>query len=142
MDYKQHPHRFLRHMLSGPFIWAVLLPLVLLDLVMELYHRICFPLYGLPYVERKNYIRIDRHKLQYLLWYDKLNCAYCGYANGLLHYASTIAARTEAYWCGIQHQQPPDFVPPAHHAKFWAYGDATVIQEGNSARSEKQENSN
>ena len=63
-----------------------------IDLLLEIYHRICFLLYKLPYVKRSTYIKIDRQKLSYLNWLEKLNCMYCSYANGLFHYASIIAA--------------------------------------------------
>ncbi len=112
-----------RHLLSAPFIWLVLLPLVLLDGCMELYHRLCFPLYGLPLVRRKDYIRLDRYKLPYLSMIEKVNCLYCEYANGLLHYAQRIAGDTEGYWCAITHKKYAGFVAPSHHAGFVKYGD-------------------
>ncbi|MEM4756230.1 MAG: hypothetical protein QW594_03790 [Candidatus Woesearchaeota archaeon] len=123
MEYKKYPNRKLRHMLSFPFIWMMIIPLIILDVFLEVYHHICFPLYGLKKIKRKEYIKIDRHRLEYLPWYDKINCMYCGYANGLLHYASKIAAATEAYWCAIRHQQTPSFHSPPHHRNFLAYGD-------------------
>jgi hypothetical protein len=124
MEYKRFHHkRWLRHLFSIPFIWMMLLPLVILDIFMEIYHRICFRLYGVELVVRKQYIRIDRGKLKYLNVYDKVNCMYCGYANGLMHYSSEIAACTEKYWCGIKHQQGTGFKPPEHHKDFLEYGD-------------------
>ena len=41
--------------------------------------------------------------LAYLDPIAKINCAYCGYANGLLHYFSAIAAQTENFWCSIKY---------------------------------------
>lgn len=70
-----------RHLLSAPFIYAPFPFLVILDLVIEIYHRICFKLYRLPYVKRSDYIIIDRHKLAYLNLIEKINCCYCGYGN-------------------------------------------------------------
>jgi hypothetical protein len=123
MDYKKYPNRTLRHILSFPFIWGMLIPLALFDICLEIYHQICFRLYKLPRVKRSNYIKIDRHKLKYLAWYEKINCAYCGYANGLVNYATVIAARTEQYWCGIKHKKDHNFIPPVHHKDFLEYGD-------------------
>lgn len=124
MEYKRYiGERYWQHVLSVPFIWAVLIPLVCLDAILELYHRVCFPLYGLALIDRDAYIKIDRHKLQYLNWADKINCAYCGYANGLLSYAQAIAARTETYWCGIKHQVSSEFHEPPHHGNFVTYND-------------------
>ena len=126
MKYKQQllPHKRVFHLLSFPFIWSVLIPLLILDVSIEIYHRVCFFLYGIPYVKRSQYIKVwDRTKLQYLSFLDKFNCAYCGYANGLMAYGGEIAARTEQYWCGVKHQHDPNFLAPAHHQSFADYGD-------------------
>ncbi len=123
MEFKKHPERMVRHFLSAPFIYAMALPLVFLDVCMEVYHHVCFPLYGIPLVVRSKYIHLDRHKLSYLSWIEKINCDYCAYANGLLFYVSVIAAETEKYWCAIKHEGKKDFIPPPHHSRFLAYGD-------------------
>lgn len=125
MQYRKQDHRFTRHIISIPFIYAMLVPLVLLDITIEIYHRVCFQLYGLQRINRSEYIKIDRHKLKYLSWYEKINCAYCGYANGLLPYCAKIAAETEKYWCGIKHnkQKQENFREPSHHKSFVKYGD-------------------
>lgn len=110
-----------RHFASAPFIYAVLIPIVFLDVTVEVYHRTCFPLYGLSVVDRSQYVRIDRHKLQRLSVVQKIHCAYCGYVNGVLAYIVRIAADTERYWCAIQHQQGGGYVAPSHHADFEQY---------------------
>jgi len=79
-------------------------------------------------IKRNKYIKIDRHKLKYLNWFEKLNCIYCGYANGFLHYASVIAAETEKYWCGIKHSKDKNFIPPNHHKDFLEYGDGEAFR--------------
>lgn len=129
MQYRKYPHRFIRHLFSAPFIYAPFFVMIPMDLVMEIYHRVCFPLYGLPYVPRGNYIKIDRQKLAYLSWIQKVNCMYCGYANGLFPYIAAVCAETEKYWCGIQHQKDPNFVPPMHHQDFIPYGDEKSYDE-------------
>ncbi len=68
-------------------------------------------------------MRIDRHKLAYLSPLQKLNCVYCGYANGVLGFAREVAARTEQYWCPIQHETPPE-APHDRYPRFVAYGDS------------------
>ena len=123
MEYKKYPERFWRHTFSMPFIYFMIIPLVLFDLCLEVYHQVCFRLYKIPVVKRSQYIKIDRHKLSYLIWYEKIYCAYCGYANGLMHYASVIAGETEKYWCGIKHAKDPNFIPPEHQKDFLEYGD-------------------
>ncbi len=92
-----------RSLLSAPFIYSMVVPLALLDAWLWVYQGVCFPLYGMPKVPRKAYVVIDRHQLAYLNTVEKLNCAYCGYANGVLAYAREIASRTEQYWCPIKH---------------------------------------
>ncbi|MFB6181588.1 MAG: hypothetical protein ABEJ24_01695 [Candidatus Magasanikbacteria bacterium] len=129
MDYRKHPERFLKHLLAAPFIYLMIIPLVILDLFLELYHRVCFPLYGFEYVDRSKYIKIDRHRLSYLSGLEKINCAYCGYANGLLHYASVVAGETERYWCGIKHKQKEGFQEPSHHQDFLPYGNEEELKK-------------
>lgn len=129
MDYLKDRKRRLQQIISLPFIWGVIIPMVFFDIWVEVYHRICFPLYGLRYVKRSNHIRIDRHKLKYLNWYQKIACAYCGYANGLANYWTVIAGKTEKYWCGIMHKKYPGFKVPKHHKNFVKYGDEKAFRK-------------
>lgn len=114
---------FLRHLIASPIIWVMIIPLFLMDFLTEIYHRICFPLYGLRYVRRKEHIKIDRHKLKYLTPLQKIQCVYCGYANGVASYLVEILAKTEQYWCGIAHKKDKNFEPPKHHKDFAKYND-------------------
>ncbi|PWE29319.1 hypothetical protein DDZ14_17585 [Maritimibacter sp. 55A14] len=109
--------------ITAPAIYAVIVPLVLLDLFVTLYQGTCFPVYGIARVPRRNYIVLDRHHLAYLNGLEKLNCAYCGYANGLIAYTREIAARTEQYWCPIKHAQRVSGVH-GRYPRFSEYGDA------------------
>lgn len=113
--------------ITAPFIYAVIVPLVLLDLLVTAYQAVCFPAYGIPKVRRGDYLVFDRHHLAYLNAIEKLNCAYCSYANGLIAYVGEIAGRTEQYWCPIKHARR---VAGAHryYAKFEDYGDAEAYQ--------------
>lgn len=113
----------LSHIVCAIFIYILIIPILLLDFFIEVYHRICFPIYKFNYIKRKNYIQIDRQKLNYLNWFQKLNCVYCGYANGVIHYWSKIAGETERYWCGIQHQKNKNFIPLPHQKNFSEYGN-------------------
>lgn len=123
MQYKKYQNRIVSHSLSAPFIYAMFVPIFFLDICLEIYHQICFRLYNIAIIDRSKYIKIDRHKLKYLNAWEKVNCAYCGYANGLAHYFTAIAAETEKYWCGIKHAEDPNFIPPEHHKDFLEYGD-------------------
>lgn len=118
-----------RHTLSFPFIIIQIVPIVFFDLFIEIYHHLCFPLYGIPLVIREKYIKIDRYKLSYLTPMEKVFCAYCGYANGFLRYAAAIASATEKYWCAIKHARTPGFIEPIHHNEFAEYGDESGYQK-------------
>ncbi len=106
----------------------MIVPMVFFDLCAAIYKEVCFRLYDIPLPKRSEYIRIDRHKLSYLNWFQKLNCAYCGYANGLVAYGVKLAGDTERYWCGIQHekefeQSAKRFYAQEHHKDFLKYED-------------------
>lgn len=119
-SYISHAH--ISHILSAPVIYSLIFPFLFLDLAVNIYQQICFRLYGIPLVKRKDYIVIDRHHLAYLNTIEKINCAYCGYGNGLIEFTREVAARTEQYWCPIKHhKRTPD--PHRHNEKFIDYGD-------------------
>ncbi|XLQ19608.1 MAG: hypothetical protein ACKUBY_03380 [Candidatus Moraniibacteriota bacterium] len=119
---------YINNIISIPFIVLLIIPFVFLDLCVEIYHRICFPLYGIKIVNRSKYIILDRYKLDYLTGVQKSNCAYCEYINGLLKYVTEIGARTEKYWCAIKHSKK-DGVYPDHHKDFLEYGDVTTFSK-------------
>lgn len=119
MEYKKFFwKRFLGHLISMPLLWMPLPILIVLDVITEIYHHLCFPIYGIPLVKRSEYMLVlDRNKLPYLNLFEKLGCMYCGYANGLALYFKEIAGRTEKYWCGIIHQNKPGFKTQEHQIK-------------------------
>ncbi|MFA7286678.1 MAG: hypothetical protein WC052_03415 [Patescibacteria group bacterium] len=127
-ELQKQPSRILLYWLTGPFIYGMAVPLLFLDIATELYHRFSFPIYGLPYVKRGDYIRIDRHKLSYLSLIEKVHCAYCGYANGLLPYCARIAAESEKFWCAIMHKKYEGFHAPEHQKDFLPYGDKEAFE--------------
>jgi hypothetical protein len=110
-------------LLTAPVIWCGLIPVLLLDLFLIVYQVICFPIYGIPKVKRRDYIHMDRRHLAYLNWVEKLNCEYCGYANGVIACATEVAARTEQYWCPIKHAMRMKSLH-SRYRFFFEYGDA------------------
>jgi hypothetical protein len=114
-------------LLTTPVIYSLLLPFVALDLWVTLYQSLCFPIYGIARVPRRRYFVIDRHKLAYLNGIEKVNCVYCGYANGVVAYVREVAARTEEYWCPIKHARA---IPTPHtrYHLFFDYGDARAYR--------------
>jgi len=117
-----------RSYVSAPFIYAMVIPLLVMDIAFTLYQALCFRLYRIAPVKRADYLVIDRHHLAYLNSIEKLNCLYCSYANGLLAYVTEIAARTEQYWCPIKHAQQV-VGSHARYARFLAYGEAAGYHE-------------
>ena len=117
-----------KSLLSIPFIYALIIPLVMLDIFVTIYHFVGFSLYNIAKVKRKNYFVYDRHLLQYLNAIQKINCFYCSYANGVISYTREIASRTEQYWCPIKHSQKISH-PHARYANFVDYGEGEEYAE-------------
>jgi len=113
----------LRHIAVAPVIYAMVIPLALIDLSFTVYQWICFSAWGIRRVSRRQYVVIDRHRLAYLNAIEKLNCVYCGYANGVLSYVREIVGQTEQYWCPIRHATQIR-EPHSHYREFVDYGDA------------------
>ncbi|HEX3799487.1 MAG TPA: hypothetical protein VH413_12375 [Verrucomicrobiae bacterium] len=109
--------------LTTPMLLFCALPVVFIDLVAGVFQFVCFPVYGIPKVVRKDYVLMDRRKLAYLNWMEKWNCGYCEYVNGVLAYVQEVAGRTEQYWCPIKHALR---VKSTHsrYSHFFEYGDA------------------
>ena len=117
----------IRNVISAPFIYAMVVPFVVLDLFLVVYQSVCFPLYGIPKVRRSRFIAIDRHRLSYLNSIEKFNCVYCGYVTGLVAYVREIVARTEQYWCPIKHARKV-LDPHRRYARFADFGDSEEFE--------------
>jgi hypothetical protein len=115
------------HLLVAPVIYSLIVPFVILDVWITLYQVICFPIFGIARVRRDAYVVFDRQHLAYLNLIEKVNCVYCGYANGVLAYVREIAGRTEQYWCPIRHAKRVR-APHPHYREFVDYGDAAGYQ--------------
>jgi hypothetical protein len=118
--------------LTAPVIYSLIFPLVLLDLCVSIYQAVCFPAYGITKVRRRDYFVFDRRHLAYLNGLEKLNCAYCSYANGLIAFVREVAGRTEQYWCPIKHAKRVIGGHP-YYGQFADFGDAaryrTIVAE-------------
>ena len=113
--------------LTAPVIYSLIVPIVLLDLAVMAYQVICFPVYRIPKVRRRDYLVFDRHHLAYLNAIEKINCAYCSYANGAIAFVREVAARTEIYWCPIKHARRV-LGPHPHYQGFADFGDAEAFK--------------
>jgi hypothetical protein len=130
--FKKSIPRFLleSHLLSiatAPIIYAMIGPIALLDLAVTIYQAVCFRAYGVARVKRSAYVVFDRQHLAYLNGIEKLNCAYCSYANGVFAYAREIGGRTEQYWCPIRHAKRVRS-PHPQYRHFVDYGDAEAYR--------------
>ena len=114
--------------LTIPFIWGMMIPALLADISVSIYQYICFPIYKMPKVKRKDYVIMDRYNLFYLDKVEKINCWYCEYFNGVVAYVREVGARTEQFWCPIKHSKP---LKDKHsrYNNFFDYGDYKKYRE-------------
>lgn len=118
----------LLHLLTSPLIYAMVIPAILFDVILFLYQQIIFRIYKFEFVKRSDYVIFDRQYLGYLNCFEKLNCMYCSYFNGLMHYASAIASRTELYFCPIKHAKKVAYQHD-YYDEFFRYGEEDAYQE-------------
>ena len=116
-------------LLTSPIIYLGWIPFLVMDVFVTFYQAICFPVYRIPKVRRRDYLNFDRAGLPYLNLVEKFNCFYCSYGNGIAAYTREVAARTEQYWCPIKHARR---VRGAHerYPDFFEHGDAEAFRAG------------
>lgn len=116
-----------QNLITGPVIYSMIVPLLILDLSVSLYQAVCFPIYRVAKVRRSDYIVLDRQHLEYLNGIEKFHCTYCAYASGLVAYVYEIVARTEQYFCPIKHARR---ILGTHtrYRRFLDYGEAENYQ--------------
>ncbi len=116
-----------QNLITGPIIYAMVIPLIITDLFVSFYQMSCFPIYGIKKVRRADYIIYDRQHLSYLNFIEKFHCSYCAYGSGMIAYVSEIIARTEQYFCPIKHARK---ILGTHnrYAHFLDYGAAENYQ--------------
>ena len=125
-DLRVDDQRFVLFVIASIAIYSMIIPLVMLDLWTQAYQAIYFYTYGLPKVPRESYVILDRGNLQGLTGGQRINCAYCDYANGVLAWVCAVAGITEAYSCAIKHpsghrHQPDD--------QFYDHTDFVTAQQ-------------
>lgn len=112
-----------QNLITGPIIYGMIFPLLVLDLFVSFYQFTCFPIYQVAKVRRGDYIVFDRQHLAYLNFVEKFHCTYCAYGTGLVAYIGEIIARTEQYFCPIKHARKA-LGTHSRYAHFLDYGDA------------------
>lgn len=112
-----------QNLITGPIIYSMIVPMLVLDICVSFYQASCFPIYGITKVRRGDYMVFDRQQLGFLNFIEKFHCTYCAYGNGLMAYASEIVGRTEEYFCPIKHARK---MLGAHsrYSRFLSYGDS------------------
>lgn len=113
--------------LTAPLIYSMIIPFLLIDLSVTLYQRICFPIYGIAPVRRRDYFVFDRARLPYLNAIESVNCAFCSYGNGVAAYVREVAARTELHWCPIKHARRV-MGQHTYYNEFADFGDAEAYR--------------
>jgi hypothetical protein len=116
-----------QNLITGPIIYAMVFPLLVLDLCVSFYQWACFPIYGIAKVRRRDYIVFDRRHLAYLNFIEKFHCTYCEYGTGLMAYMGEILARTEQYFCPIKHAHKV-LGTHARYNRFLDYGEADAYE--------------
>jgi hypothetical protein len=117
-----------QNLITGPLIYGMVIPLLLMDAFVSFYQCACFPIYGISKVRRADYFVFDRHQLAYLNFIEKFHCTYCEYGNGLMSYMTEILARTEEYFCPIKHAHKIIGTHKRYH-RFLAYGEANAYEK-------------
>ena len=112
-----------QNLITGPVIYGMVFPLMLLDFFVSFYQWTCFPIYRITKVRRADYIVFDRQHLEYLNFIEKFHCTYCAYGAGLMGYMNEILARTEQYFCPIKHAHRI-LGTHSRYNRFLDYGDA------------------
>jgi len=129
----KNPKHFFLITVTAPAIYGLIIPVLIMDIFVWLYQAVCFPVYQIPKVKRKDYINFKRGKLKHLNWFQRLNCVYCDYANGVMAYAVEVAGRTEWYWCPIKHR---DHAKRSHdhYQEFIDYDDGDDFAKKHKAK--------
>ncbi len=60
-------------LLSAPIVYSMIFPIIILDIFLTIYQWICFPIYKIKKIKRKDHIVMDRHRLKYLNSIEKVN---------------------------------------------------------------------
>jgi len=117
-----------QNLITGPIIYGMIFPLLILDICVSFYQATCFPIYGVVKVRRRDYIVFDRQHLEYLNWIEKFHCTYCAYGAGLTAYICEIVSRTKQYFCPIKHAHKV-LGAPKRYLEFLDFGDAVEYEK-------------
>jgi hypothetical protein len=84
-------------------IYLMIIPIVILDACVTVYQWIYFTAMRIPKLKKSQFVVMERWDLSKLTFWQKINCVYCEYANGILAFAKAVGNQTEIYSCAIKH---------------------------------------
>jgi hypothetical protein len=108
---------FLFCILAAISCYICIFAFIVMDIFVTQFQFFYFGIFKIPKIKRSDYIVIDRHLLKKLNFFQKLNCVYCGYANGLVGYCKAVVNQMELYSCAIKHLRQPQ--SQEHHKEFY-----------------------
>jgi len=94
---------FFMKMAAIVFCYSGVPVFLLADIYVTIFQKTYFRMSGIPQLDRSDFIQIDRHKLPKLSLAQKVNCVYCGYANGVAAYFKAVVNHMEVHSCAIKH---------------------------------------
>lgn len=114
---KMRSQNFLTKIVLAISAYICFLALLFLGLLIWQFQNVYFRILDIPLIDRKKYVIMDRYKLLKLTFWQKLNCMYCEYANGIVAYAKAVVNQMELYSCAIKHETHP--LGQEHQKEFY-----------------------
>lgn len=90
------------NILAGLSIYSMIFPILFLDISLSIYQQVYFSLLSIPKLKRDKYVIVERWKLPKLNLWQRINCIYCDYANGVVSWGRDVIAQSEIYSCAIK----------------------------------------
>ncbi|MBU0457920.1 hypothetical protein KKF03_00540 [Patescibacteria group bacterium] len=103
------------------YVYFEIIFFIAAHIICILHQTIVFTLFGAPKFPLKDFIVLDRGKLNKLNWVQRVGCLYCGYANGLMAWIKATVNVTEVYSCAIKHSVRKQ--GQEHQKGFYEYGE-------------------
>lgn len=108
---------FIYDFIAAISCYSCIFPIVAIDIFIWQFQNIYFRTFDIPLIQRKKYVIVDRYTLGKLTFFQKFNCAYCEYSNGVIAYAKAVLNQMELYSCAIKHAHHP--LGQEHQKEFY-----------------------
>jgi hypothetical protein len=103
--------------IGGVVIYSMIIPLIIIDVWATIYQFVYFNVMGIPMIKKSDHISFERWDLDKLNLWQKINCVYCEYANGILAWVKAVGVQTEIYSCAIKHTHLK--IPKTHEKDYY-----------------------